>query len=92
MKQATETITHLAGPVVAIIGRAIQRCAVCGQKLADSKGQMGPVGPNGEQPQFSAWPEKAMVQVESGNPTRYSVIGSLDDDNCLPDDFCEQWE
>lgn len=93
MATQTNTITHLAGPCVVISGRAIQRCAICGQKLADSKGQDGPVGPNGEPPRFNAWAEKAFVQVESGNLTRYSVIGSLNDDKKnFPEDFCEQWE
>jgi len=87
-----DTITHVAGPCVVVAGRAIQRCAVCGQKLADSKGQVAPAGPDGEPPSFATWAEKAMVQVEAGQPTRMSVIGSFDDEHPLPDDFCEQWE
>lgn len=38
-----QTVTHIAGPVMNIDGRAIQRCAVCGEKLIDSRGMMGPV-------------------------------------------------
>ena len=89
----SSTITHLAGPTVVINNRAIQRCAICGQKLCDSKGQMAPLNPDGSAPQFNAFAEKALVQVEAGQPTRYSVIGSLEDGNPhWPDDFCEQWE
>lgn len=31
-----ETATHVAGAQIALNGRMIQRCSVCGEKLADS--------------------------------------------------------
>lgn len=78
-----ESATHLAGPVVVINGRIIQRCAVCGEKLRDNLGEQAPMKPDGSPPEFHAWEEAALVQV-AGN--RASRIGSLNDD--LPDDFC----
>jgi len=81
-------MTHLAGPCMVILERAIQRCAICGFKLADSLGQMAPVGDS----EFHAWPEKAFVEVEVGQPTRFSVVGSLTDEKPLPATLCERWQ
>lgn len=84
-----ETVTHVAGPVVIFPdGRSIQRCACCGEKLCDSKGQAGPDEPDGSDPAFYHWTERALVQVEGGNPEHYSVIGDFVECESLPEDFC----
>lgn len=38
-----DTVSHIAGPAMAICGRVIQRCAVCGEKLVDSKNVAAPL-------------------------------------------------
>lgn len=81
-----ETVTHVAGPVVTIAGRSIQRCPVCGEKLCDSLGQAGPLEPDGSPPKFCHWQQKALVRVTSGNPTQYEMVGEFGDP--MPDDFC----
>ena len=83
-----ETVTHVAGPVVTIAGRSIQRCACCGDKLCDSKGQVGLCGPDGAAPEFCHWTERALVQVEGGNPTQFSLVGDFVECEALPEDFC----
>ena len=82
-----ETVTHVAGPVVTIQGRSIQRCVVCGEKLCDSNGQMGVCGPGGEPPMFVHWAERALVRVAPGSPTELSLVGDFVDTE-PPEDFC----
>ena len=85
------SVTHVAGPVVSIrsINRAVQRCAMCGEKLADSRGQMGCVGPDGEPPEFVHWEERHLIRVTEGNPTHSEDIGDFGDPAIdLPEDFC----
>ena len=77
-------VTHAAGPAVNVGGRVIQRCAVCGLKLLDSKNTAGPVGPNGEPPEFPLWAEAALVEID-GN--RQSLTGTFGEDP-TPADFC----
>jgi hypothetical protein len=79
------SVTHMAGPVVGVAGRGVQRCAVCGEKLLDSKNAMAPVGPNGERPEFPFWREGALVECD-GN--RSSDAGDFMTAEHLPDDFC----
>lgn len=86
-----KSICHVAGPVVAIrsINRAVQRCAMCGEKLADNKNQTGPVGPNGESPEWSHWAEAHLIRVEGTNPTHYADVGDWRDESIpVPEDFC----
>jgi len=83
-----ETVTHVAGPVARVHERAIQRCAICGEKLCDNLGQAGPLQPDGRPPRFLTWPERALVQVTSGNPTQFLVVGDFVETANLPDDFC----
>lgn len=61
--------THLSGPRITIGDRSIQRCSICGEKLCDSKGQMGVVGPDGEPPKFNYWEPGRFIEVTSGNPS-----------------------
>lgn len=78
------SVTHLAGPVVGIKGRIIQRCPVCGEKLLDSLNAAMPLNPDGSVPEFPTWDEGSLVEVE-GN--RSSVIGEFISDS-LPNNFC----
>ncbi len=84
MSADAETLTHLAGAAVCINGRMIQRCAICGAKLADSSETLF-VTPEG-QAAPPAWPTGGMIQVRVGKPTHYKVLpdsGKLTEDNCL---------
>jgi len=67
--------THLAGNAIVIGDRIIQRCFICGLKLADNRGAMAPVGEDGKAPVFPTWPTGAWVEVTEGNPTAYIVVG-----------------
>ena len=82
---STPTLSHLAGPDVVVEGRVIQRCLICGAKLADSDGVMQPIKP-GEEPQFPVWPAGQFVRVATGNPTHYSLVAAAETE--LPDDAC----
>ena len=79
------TLTHIAGVRLDVCGRVIQRCSLCGAKLCDSEGWHAPLNPDGSAPEFAAFPVGRLVQVETGNPTRYSVLPDTDK---LPDDTC----
>jgi len=84
------SVTHVAGPVVffRILNRVIQRCAVCGEKLADNLNACGPLNQDGSPPTFPTWPERRLIRCE-GEPG----VQLLRDVGCfindpLPDDFC----
>lgn len=79
------TVTHIAGPAITVCGRTIQRCSLCGEKLTDSLGCASPVRPDGTVDSIGTWEVGRLVQVEGGNPTRYSLLPGT---NCLPDDSC----
>lgn len=78
------SVTHIAAPFVIIRGRVIQRCAVCGEKLVDTKGTAMPLRPDGTPDKMPTWGPFELVQVE-GN--RQSVIRCVDDkypaDGCI---------
>ena len=61
---------HLAGNVVYIKGRAIQRCLICGYKLIDSKNCAMPVDEDGTVPEFPTWEVGSLVEVE-GNRSSF---------------------
>lgn len=81
----SDTITHIAGVRLDVRGRVIQRCSLCGAKLCDSEGAMMLVEADGSPPKFPTWETGRLVQVEVGNPTRYSLLPDTDK---LPDDSC----
>lgn len=78
------TVTHIAGLVIDAPGRTIQRCALCGFILADSKGAHFTTAGEG----IGTWATGRLVQMTVGeNPTRYTMLPETDtlpDDNCLP--------
>jgi hypothetical protein len=89
MTTLTQSVTHVAGPYVGIDGRAVQRCMWCGAVLVDTRGQMGPVGPDGEPPTVCFWATGALVQVSGDNPQRSLDVGRFDEvGKPLPTDFC----
>lgn len=70
-----ETATHVAGCWVKIANRAIQRCCVCGEKLADS------ADPNMQM----LWGEGEMVRADNGE---LEQAGELLNIKKVPKDFC----
>jgi len=52
-----ETATHVAGPVAKVDKRFVQRCCICGFKLAD----------NGDEALHKFWSEGEMVRVKCDN-------------------------
>lgn len=83
------SVTHVAGPLIGFRrqDRAIQRCAVCGEKLEDlhpSRIVVMSTDGNNEIPQF---PVAHLVTVTEGNPKRFDVLGPFETTD-LPDDFC----
>lgn len=82
------SVTHVAGPVFHYNDRIIQRCACCGEKLADNLRVMMPLNPDGTAPVFPTWKERHLVHCESN---RMTLGGDFADDNVLvPPDFCIQ--
>jgi len=81
----SDTITHIAGVVLNVCGRTIQRCSLCGAKLCDSLNAAMPLEKDGSAPEFPTWQTGRLIQVEAGNPTRSSV---LPDSDKLPEDSC----
>ena len=79
------TITHIAGVTLCVCGRVIQRCSLCGAKLCDSENTASPENPDGSTDEFPTWETGRLVQVDAGNPTRYSLMPITDR---LPDDSC----
>lgn len=85
------TVTHIAGNVIEVLGRIVQRCVLCGAKLCDSQNVAMPLNKDGSEPVFPTWPVWSQVQVDAGNPTRSVVIPETKDDqgrNKLPVDTC----
>jgi hypothetical protein len=88
---AEGTVTHIAGNVIEIEGRVIQRCVVCGAKLCDSLNVAMPLNKDGSVPEFPTWAIWSLVQVDAGNPTRLSTVPTPKDEdnrNKLPKDSC----
>lgn len=79
------SVTHIAGNVITIGLRKIQRCPVRGEKLVDNIDELNGriASPDGDVT-TSFWPVAELVQIE-GN--RSSVLQHVDGNN-LPDDSC----
>ena len=83
--------SHLAGVVVQVCDRVIQRCSICGAVLADSKNTAAPLNEDGSIPEFPTWEVGRFVRVTPGNPTSYvllDVVTNPNGDNKLPPDAC----
>lgn len=79
------TVTHIAGNVITVGNRVIQRCSLCGEKLCDSLNTMTPINKDGSIPEYPTWEVGKQIRVKEGNPTRYTL---LNDDKQLPSDSC----
>jgi hypothetical protein len=80
-----ETLTHIAGVRLDVCGRIIQRCSLCGAKLADSENCAMILNEDGSAPEFPTWQTGRLIQVIVGNPTAYIMLPNSDR---LPDDSC----
>lgn len=57
-------IVHLAGTSINVAGRIIQRCAICGEKLCDSKNVAIPLEEDGTPGKFATWPVGGWIETE----------------------------
>lgn len=80
-----ESLAHVVGPAITVCGRVIQRCAVCGFKLADSEGTFVVATRKGVPPDFPTWQSGRLVRVTEGTPTHFEL---LPDSEVYPDDGC----
>lgn len=82
-------IVHLAGNAVCLDGRIIQRCLICGEKLADNLNCAMPVEPDGSDPVFPTWGTGAWVEID-GN--RSSKVGESENPEMwgeqIPENSC----
>lgn len=80
------SVTHLAGPVVGYKGRSIQRCALCGEKLRDSKGEAAPMNEDGTIPEYPMWTVSNLIRFMDDG---FEVdLGEYATSPAEPDDFC----
>jgi hypothetical protein len=79
------SVTHIAGLVLHVGGRTIQRCSLCGEKLIDNKGEEAPLNPDGSTPKTLTWEVGRLVRFEGDNPVHSHL---LDDTDKLPEDSC----
>lgn len=75
--------THFAGHIVGVNGRLIQRCSVCGLKLADNRNY--PLNADGTVAELPAWEPGHLVRQE-GDPPVWIDLGRVSDN--VPEDFC----
>lgn len=71
-----DTVTHVAGIIITIGGRTLQRCAVCGEKLYDSGSEL----PGRKFPP-SSYIRMSFVELET------TILGNLLEDD-IPSDTC----
>lgn len=70
-------MVHIVGPAIRIGDRTIQRCALCGEKLFDSKDCT-----------CAEWEAGRMLRVQGGTA---ALVNETDDDpsvEALPEDSC----
>lgn len=86
-----DSTTHIAGGYITIGGRTIQRCAWCGEKLIDTRGQVvvGPDCPSASDKPLH-WPGGRLVRVTAGEGLCVSRAVLLDESEQLPPDSCEE--
>ena len=79
------SVTHVAGPVVKLRTRVVQRCALCGEKLFDNAALVTPVRPDGSPADCGVWQERCLVHCDTGRMVAgEDFVASKD----LPGDFC----
>lgn len=82
-----QSVTHIAGNIVDINGRTIQRCSLCGDKLIDSKNMEIPQAPNGQVLHVGTWEVGRLVRHYPGDPEHWVLIEETLD-AVLPLDSC----
>lgn len=83
-----DKVVHLAGPIVMIDGRLIQRCVVCGEKLLDSKNAMVAVPTNRQaedDTELAHWEEGYLIEFSGSQQV---ALGMFESEGPLPDEFC----
>lgn len=80
-----ETVTHIAGLVMVMPGRLIQRCALCGEKLCDSKDGTVALNEDGTASGYPRWDTGRHVRITFGNPQQSELLAESDQ---LPPDSC----
>lgn len=73
------SVTHIAGIVVKVDGRIIQRCGLCGEKLVDS---LGCVTSDGSE--MPTWKEHTFIHIDGNYCEAREPTQQLPEDNCLP--------
>lgn len=68
------SVTHIAGIVVKVNDRIIQRCALCGEKLIDTAYNNTAI----------VWKEHSFVNLDGNQMTVTEPTLELPEDNCLP--------
>lgn len=76
------SVTHVAGPVVVINGRHIQRCSACGHKLREARDN------DGEPGLPAMWRVGALVCCEGDDSHSMTRRGQFEATSPLPADFC----
>lgn len=78
------SVTHIAGLVIEIGPRVIQRCGVCGEKLVDNKDVAMPVREDGSVDKIATWCVGGLVRREGH---RWHAIAHVNGED-LPADNC----
>jgi len=79
------SIVHMAGPVIHLNGRAIQRCPICGYKLVDTKGMMTVLDGEGNA-EVKMWIPGQAIEVTEGFPTEFRILPEITvwpENNCF---------
>lgn len=77
--------THLAGTPVNVIGRWIQRCLVCGEKLVDSENH-DMITTEGKI-YVSFWPVGGIIRIDGKNSSCIGIT-EIPEIIYLPENFC----
>lgn len=92
LKTQPASMVHLAGIVITVGTRVIQRCSLCGAALIDAESslmaELTPKGIKHLSPEsVSRWVCGTLVEVDAGSPTRMTHIEPEVEDK-LPENTC----
>jgi hypothetical protein len=77
------SVTHIAAPAVTLGFRVVQRCALCGAKLLDTRDTERVTPPAGDNPECLIWEAGRFVRVTEGRSVMLARADELPADNCL---------
>ena len=80
------TVTHMAGPYVVIQNRVIQRCLICGEKLADMLIRKASVPSLKNLP--GVWEPYCYVRFNTDDTVVSKTIIDIGVEMEFPDDWC----